>query len=244
MRKRIAVIDRNKCHPDECGNYLCSKLCPVNRAGADCIYPGDDPGKKARIDELLCTGCGICPNRCPFGAITIINLPDTLKKQPIHRYGENMFELYSLPSVLFGQITGIVGRNGIGKSTAMKIMANFIKPNLGKWQESVEPKEVINYFKGTEMQKFMEQLYKGTISLSYKPQQVDLIPKQFSGTVRELLQKVDADNKMMEIAEKLQLIPFLDNPISTISGGELQRAAIAATVLKKAAIYLFDEPTS
>ena len=79
MRKRIAVIDRNKCHPDECGNYLCAKLCPVNRAGGDCILPGV-PDKKARIDEVLCTGCGICPNRCPFGAITIINLPSQLNK--------------------------------------------------------------------------------------------------------------------------------------------------------------------
>ena len=244
MRKRIAVIDRNKCHPDECGNYLCAKLCPVNRAGADCIYPGDDPGKKARIDELLCTGCGICPNRCPFGAITIINLPETLNKPPIHRYGENMFELYSLPSVLFGQITGIVGRNGIGKSTALKIMANLIKPNLGKWSEPADFKLIINYFKGTEMQKFMEKLHKGEISLSYKPQQVDLIPKQFTGTVRELLQKVDVKGNLAEITKQLQLTPFLDTQISAISGGELQRVAIAATVLKPAALYLFDEPTS
>ena len=49
MRKRIAVIDREKCHPNDCGNYLCAKLCPVNRAGADCITPGE-PDKKARIE--------------------------------------------------------------------------------------------------------------------------------------------------------------------------------------------------
>src|SRR3989338_3867296 len=102
MRKRIAIIHRDKCHPTECGNYLCAKLCPVNRTGADCIYPGE-PDQKARIDEMLCTGCGICPKRCPFGAIEIINLPTTLDKPPIHRYGENMFELYSLPAPLFGQ---------------------------------------------------------------------------------------------------------------------------------------------
>ena len=130
MRKRIAIIHREKCHPDECGNYLCAKLCPVNRAGADCISQGDDG--KARIDEMLCTGCGICPKRCPFGAIEIINLPTTLDKPPIHRYGENMFELYSLPTPLFGKVTGILGKNGIGKSTALKIMSNILKPNLGR----------------------------------------------------------------------------------------------------------------
>ncbi|HLC90419.1 MAG TPA: ATP-binding cassette domain-containing protein, partial [Candidatus Nanoarchaeia archaeon] len=217
MRKRIAVIDREKCHPNECGNYLCAKLCPVNRAGGDCIYPGDDTGKKARIDEMLCTGCGICPNRCPFGAITIINLPESVHKTPLHRYGENMFELYSLPTPLFGQVTGIVGRNGIGKSTAFKILANLLKPNLGNWQNPAEFKDVLDYFKGTEMQRFLEQLHHDTIRLSYKPQQVDLIPKQFKGTVRQLLGKINP-KKLESIAQELQLNHIMDSDISRISG--------------------------
>ncbi|MBI2125263.1 ribosome biogenesis/translation initiation ATPase RLI [Candidatus Woesearchaeota archaeon] len=242
-RKRIAIIHRDKCHPQECGNYLCAKLCPVNRAGADCIYPGE-PDKKARIDEMLCTGCGICPNRCPFGAIEIINLPTTLNKPPIHRYGENMFELYSLPSPMFAKVTGILGKNGIGKSTALKIMSSLIKPNLGNWEKPPEFKEVISYFKGTETQTFLEKLGKGEISLSYKPQQVDLIPKQFSGKVKALLAKADQGNKLREIVDKLDLIKILDSDISTISGGELQRVAIAAAVLKNANLYLFDEPSS
>ena len=179
MRKRIAIIDDKKCHPQECGNYLCVKLCPVNRTGADCITE-DEITKKARIDEILCTGCGICPTRCPFGAIEIINLPETLTKSPIHRYGENSFELYSLPTPLFGKVTGIIGKNGIGKSTALKIMSNLIKPNLGRWDDPPEFKEVINYFKGSETQKFLTKLQKNEINISYKPQQVDLIPKQFS----------------------------------------------------------------
>ncbi|MBI2123864.1 MAG: ATP-binding cassette domain-containing protein, partial [Candidatus Wildermuthbacteria bacterium] len=220
------------------------KLCPVNRAGADCIYPGDDPGKKARIDEMLCTGCQICPNRCPFGAISIINLPEQLDKPPVHRYGENLFELYSLPTPIFGQVNGILGKNGLGKSTALKVMAGLLKPNLGKWQKPPEFKEVLQYFKGTEMQKFLEQLEQGKITLSYKPQQVDLIPKQFPGTVRELLNKVDKQSKLQLIAEQLQLANFLDNSVTQISGGELQRVAIAAAVLKGANLFLFDEPTS
>jgi len=244
MRKRIAVIDREKCHPQECGNYLCAKLCPVNRSGADCIYPGEDFGKKARIDEMLCVSCGICVNRCPFSAITIINLPEKLTKPPIHRYGENMFELYSLPTPLFGKVVGLLGKNGIGKSTAFKILANQVKPNLGKWNKEIEYQEVLQYFKGTEMQKFIEQLHKNEVTLSYKPQQVDLIPKQFQGKVKELLQRLDQDGRLPEIAEKLRLVNFLDTDISSISGGELQRVAIAAASLKKANLYLFDEPTS
>ncbi len=136
MRKRIAILDREKCHPIDCGNYLCAKLCPVNRAGVDCITAAPDAAKKARIDEFLCTGCGTCTTRCPFGAIQIINLPAALDKPPVYRYGDNLFELYSLPTLIFDQITGIVGKNGIGKSTAMKIESNLIKPNLGNWQNT------------------------------------------------------------------------------------------------------------
>ncbi|PIZ50506.1 ribosome biogenesis/translation initiation ATPase RLI [Candidatus Woesearchaeota archaeon CG_4_10_14_0_2_um_filter_33_13] len=243
MKKRIAVIHRDKCHSDQCGDYLCAKLCPVNRTGGDCIVKGESVPKPI-IDEMLCTGCGICQNRCPFGAIEIINLPDTLDKPPVHRYGENMFQLFSLPTPLFGQVTGILGRNGIGKSTALKVMAGLLKPNLGKWDKDVDFKDVINYFKGTETQKFLERLNKGEIKLSYKPQQVDLIPKQFNGTVKELLIKVDENNQLDKIVKELQLQNFMDTDVSKVSGGELQRVAIAATVLKKSNLFLFDEPTS
>lgn len=243
IRKRIAIIEKDKCHPVSCGDYLCAKLCPVNRTGADCIYPGEDD-KKARIDESLCTSCGICSKRCPFGAISVINLPEALKKPPIHRYGENMFELYSLPTPQFGQVTGLLGKNGIGKSSAFNVLAGIVHPNLGDYEKKADFKEILSYFKGTELQKVLENIRDKKIILSYKPQQVDLIPKQFEGTARQLLEKIDADGKLAFLAEQLQLTNFLDTPLSQISGGELQRVAIAAATLKPANLYLFDEPSS
>ncbi|MFW5977557.1 MAG: ribosome biogenesis/translation initiation ATPase RLI, partial [Candidatus Nanoarchaeia archaeon] len=68
---RIAIIDKKKCHPDECQN-LCMKKCPVNKMGEECITL---QAGKAHICEPLCVGCGICPRICPFGALDIINLP-------------------------------------------------------------------------------------------------------------------------------------------------------------------------
>ena len=123
-------------------------------------------------------------------------------------------------------------------------MSNLIKPNLGDWKNPPEFKEVIAHFKGTETQRFLEKLQKQEITLSYKPQQVDQIPKQFTGTVRDLLSKADQNHKLAEVTDKLQLTNFLDTPISQVSGGELQRVAIAAAALKKANLFLFDEPTS
>jgi ATP-binding cassette subfamily E protein 1 len=238
---RIAVIDRKKCNPIGCGNYLCARVCPVNRMGEQCITTG--PDKKAQIDEKLCTGCGICPKKCPFGAITIINLPEELKSEPIHRYGINGFSLYNLPAPIFGKVVGIIGRNGIGKSTAMKILSKNIVPNFGK-ETSSSMQEVIECFKGTEAQAYFEKLRDDKITISYKPQQVDMIPKQFSGTVRDLLVKADQKGIMDSIIELLELKNLLDSNIKEVSGGELQRIAIAATVMKKANVYFFDEPTS
>lgn len=72
----------------------------------------------------------------PFEAITIINLPTNLEKDTTHRYSANSFKLHRLPIPRPGQVLGLVGTNGIGKSTALKILAGKVKPNLGRFDVS------------------------------------------------------------------------------------------------------------
>ena len=163
MKKRIAVIHKDKCNPQGCGNYLCAKLCPVNRSGEDCIKEGDEHSNKAVIDEILCTGCGICPTRCPYGAIEIINLPAELEKEPVHRFDKNSFALYSLPTPVNGKITGLLGRNGMGKSTAFKILGGLQKANLGNYEEPADLRKLFEYFKGTQMLAHLERLEKARL---------------------------------------------------------------------------------
>ena len=239
---RIAIVRKDRCNPQGCGGYLCARVCPVNMEDKDCIVPGPPPEKKPIIDEKLCTGCGICPNRCPFGAIDIVNLPESLSN-PIHRYGRNGFHLYSLPTPIFGKVVGIVGRNGIGKSTAIKIVAGVLKPNLGA-EKDAGWDEIVRFFKGKEAQGYFEAVRDGKIKVAYKPQHVELIPQTMKGKVRELLRKVDERKKFDEIVKELELEDVLERDITEVSGGELQRVAIAATVLRNANLYVFDEPTS
>jgi ATP-binding cassette, sub-family E, member 1 len=243
MRKRIMIVKKDRCNPVGCGGYLCMRVSPSNRAGKEAIVKDIDG--KVRVNESVITDADrIAANKCPFGALSMINLPDELDQDPIHRFPPNGFALYKLPIPMFGKVVGIIGRNGIGKSTAMNILGGLLKPNFGEPGKEASYRDLIERFKGTEAQIFFEKLESGEIKVAYKPQQVDLIPKQFKGSVKQLLDKVNETGKLDEIAHVLELTKILDSDVSKISGGELQRVAIAATVLKKANLYLFDEPTS
>ncbi len=238
--KRIAVVDNEKLK-DMPQKLHIQNLCPVNRSGTECITI--EKNGFLEIDEATCIGCGICVKAAP-NAIKVVNLPEILDKNPIHRYSENGFALFNLPVPIFGKVVGILGVNGVGKSTAIDILAGLLKPNFGDIGKKSDYKEIIDFFKGTEVQLFFEKVKKGNVKVSYKPQKVDLISKTQKGKVKDLLKKVDEKNKLDEIAKELEIENILDNEISKISGGELQRVAIAATVLKKANLYIFDEPTS
>lgn len=248
---RLAIIKKERCKPNLCG-WACKRVCPMNMKGADCIYEG--PTKKAEIDEILCSGCGICPKHCPFDAITIINLPEALKKEPIHQYGKNGFRIFDLPIVQEGKITGIMGRNGIGKSTVISVLSNNVKANFGQEKnfdnytlENDEYfKQLNELFKGTVLQNYFNKLKSEEIKIAFKPQQIVNIPQIFSGSVIELLSKVTDDKeKIIEITTKLNIEQILNRDIKVLSGGELQRTAIAACLLKKNSnFFILDEITN
>lgn len=137
-------------HTQKC-RQECKKSCPVVRTGKLCIEVTPE-SKIAYISERLCIGCGICPKKCPFGAIHIINLPTNLETQVTHRYSANSFKLHRLPMPRPGQVLGLVGTNGIGKSTALKILSGKLKPNLGRYDNPPDWEEILRYFRGSELQ--------------------------------------------------------------------------------------------
>jgi ATP-binding cassette subfamily E protein 1 len=197
---------------------------------------------KAVISEELCVGCGICIKKCPFGAIDIVSLPEELE-QATHRYGRNGFALYGLPIPIEGKVTGILGANGIGKSTAVKIVSGQLRPNLGNFDTEVAWDEIFKRYAGTELFDYLQTVSKKSLKIASKPQYIDYIPKRFSGTVRSLLQKTDERGKLKEMLPTLKLNAILDHDISTLSGGELQRVAIAACLARDADLYFLDEIT-
>ena len=236
---RIAIVHKDRCHARKCGTE-CILYCPRVRTGDETVIIGEDG--KALISEELCVGCGICIKKCPFDAIDIVSLPEELA-QPTHRYGRNGFALYGLPIPVEGKVTGILGANGIGKSTAVKILSGKLRPNLGNFETEVAWDEILRQYAGTELFDYLQTVSRKALKIASKPQYIDYIPKVFTGTVRSLLSTTDERNKLDDILPSLKLNAILDHEISTLSGGELQRVAIAACLARDADLYFLDEIT-
>jgi ATP-binding cassette subfamily E protein 1 len=135
---RIAIVDSNKCRPLRC-DQQCKRICPVVKMGKPCITV-DKTSKVAQISEQLCiSSCNICtkPNVCPFMAISVVNLPTSLDKDKIHRYNGNGFILHRLPVPKINSIYGIIGSNGTGKSTILKILSGQQVPNFGECNDPI-----------------------------------------------------------------------------------------------------------
>lgn len=179
MTDRIAILDEEKCRPNKCRRE-CVKSCPVVASGKECIT--QTGMQKAVIAESLCTGCNICVKACPFKAIEIINIPKSLGRDTVHRFNANSFKLHRLPVPRIGKVIGLVGQNGIGKSTALSILSGKLKPNFGKFNiefeqknESNNYKEIIEYYRGTELQTIFKMISKNELKCIFKPQYVDII---------------------------------------------------------------------
>ncbi|XP_060586941.1 ATP-binding cassette sub-family E member 1-like [Ruditapes philippinarum] len=239
---RIAIVSNDKCKPKKC-RQECKKSCPVVRMGKLCIEvtPAD---KIAFISEDLCIGCGICAKKCPFEAISIINLPSNLAKDTTHRYSANSFKLHRLPTPRPGEVLGLVGTNGIGKSTALKILAGKQKPNLGRFADPPDWTEILTYFRGSELQNFFTKILEDDLKAIIKPQYVDQIPKAVKGSVQQLLDKKDDIGVQVDVCKMLDLMHVRGRNVEELSGGELQRFACAMVCIQKADIFMFDEPSS
>lgn len=237
---RVAVLDEDKCKPKHC-NRVCYHFCPQIRSKVEAVrFENERP----LIVEPLCVGCGICVKKCPFKALSIVNLPDELEKECSHRFGPNTFKLFRLPIPSPGVVLGLLGQNGIGKTTALKILSGEVKLNLGSYEEPPDQAQIIERFRGSILQEYFQKLSDGKLKVVHKPQYVDKIPRVVSGQVGELLKKGNERDRLETLKEVLQLQTVWDRPLGVLSGGELQRVAIAATICRDADVYLFDEPSS
>jgi ATP-binding cassette subfamily E protein 1 len=124
-------------------------------------------------------------------------------------------------SLHFGEVVGVLGANGIGKTTFVRLLAGEIKPDEGT-------------------------LPKSEIKVSCKPQ---YITAESGVTVSEALHAAGGASALTsvfksDVLRPLSLTGLEDRPITELSGGELQRVAIATCLARKADLYLIDEPSA
>ena len=237
---RVAVLLEERCKPNSNAFAYLKKYSEM--CERECIQV---EGSKCKILETACPVCFTRAKHCPDGAVKIINLPEELDTDLTHSYGENAFRLFRLPSPRQEQIVGILGPNGIGKSTAINLLSGTFRPNLGDWaNSSPDWDEVISTFPRGELRDYLVMVSTGEVSIAVKPQYIDKLPRIFDGEVRELLARVDDRGEMENYTELMGISHILDRKLGDLSGGELQRVAICATLLKEADVYFFDEPSS
>jgi len=235
---RIAILLNDRCHPKEC-RWECQAYCPPVRMGQECIVEG--PLGKPIISETLCIGCGICVHKCPFDAIKVLNTPEADPNEIVHRYGYNGFRMYRLPTPAPQGIIGLLGPNGTGKSTALRVLAGQEVPNLGDYEHAGEWPKVLEHYRGTALRAHFDRIAKGTLRSVLKPQYVDRLAEEPQSTLDYVLQGGPGGRQALE---DVGLASRADRRLAELSGGELQLAAIARTLATDADLYLIDEPSS
>lgn len=252
---RIAIVNQEKCKPDKCKNE-CISFCPPQISGKEVIKLIDiedtliktinkkitNKKKIAKIIESMCIGCNICVHKCPFNAIQIVNLPYENKADIIHRFGPNGFRLYKLPVLKTNCVMGIIGPNGVGKTTLINILSNIITPNFES-TELFDIKKISSKFRGSVLFEYLKKLYSSKLKISIKPQKIK--SNLFNSNVKSYLQSNNIDLvKYKEILEQLEIFNLFEYNMDTLSGGELQRVMCGITICSDSDVYIFDEPSN
>jgi zinc transport system ATP-binding protein len=160
--------------------------------------------------------------------LEIKNLSYSYDKQETILDGVNM-------ALSAGKSLGIIGPNGGGKSTLLKLILGLLRPTSGSISVM-----------GVETQKLSSR-QRGEV-FSYLPQDIKL-SYTFPITVSDLMQWGDLINppnhqRVLQAIKMVNMENHLNSKINTLSGGQRQRALIAKAIIGKPKIMVLDEPTS
>ncbi|MEM0475355.1 MAG: ribosome biogenesis/translation initiation ATPase RLI [Candidatus Norongarragalinales archaeon] len=254
---RIAVIDAAKCAPQKCG-YACVHTCPVKRMGGGAIAVPEPEAKRAEetalpsdagkrtphpvINENECVGCALCAKKCLFNAIKIVNLPKAFG-DPFFQYGQNSFRLYGFLLPPKASVTGVIGVNGIGKTTLLKLLDGSLAPNFGVLHHELTVTELRSFLPPAAALFFTKPSSERSVSV--KQQYVDeIVAEQPDESIESFVRGCDGRDAYAQAVKQFELQDCLHRKLSEASGGELQRAAIAAAFVREAQTFFFDEPSS
>ena len=242
---RIVILDQSRCQPNMPAYDYLRKNASLGCGRAPACIQFEEG--RCVVLEDACPTCLNRAKRCPGGAVRVVNLPHSLAPAVTHRFGPNSFKLHRLPVPRANQVLGLVGTNGIGKSSSLQILAGRLKPNLGRLDQPAEWDDVLAHHRGSELQSYFTRMLDHGQTAVTKLQYVDLLPEALAPlglSVGELLAARDQRGALDAVVAQLELTPVLARRVEQLSGGELQRLALALVLLQKADVYVFDEPSS
>mgnify|MGYP006054776537 FL=1 len=164
-----------------------------------------------------------------------------------------------ISSVAPGSVTGLVGANGAGKSTLLRLLAGLDLPTAGS--VDVQPREatvgllpqeterrdsdtVATYLaRRTGVAAATAELEAATSMLADGTDGAD---DRYSAALERWLSLggADLESRVAPVAADVGLDVSLDQPMTTLSGGQVARAALAALALSRFDVLLLDEPTN
>ncbi len=125
-----------------------------------------------------------------------------------------------------GDFVGIIGPNGGGKTTLLKVILGLLRPSKGSVK--LFGKDV-NYFSDWKR-------------IGYIPQRVR-VKEDFPATASEILQLSDAEEKLQEIINFLHLEDILTKKFVELSGGQQQLVLLGSVLAEDPDLLVLDEPT-
>jgi energy-coupling factor transporter ATP-binding protein EcfA2/Pyruvate/2-oxoacid:ferredoxin oxidoreductase delta subunit len=259
-----------------------SSTCPPTWTAIPSI--GTVPTRSSSTGASACSR--IADFRGPIRALMRANL--ALLLLGARRHGHGLVSC-SLPTPRPGQVLGLVGTNGIGKSTALKILAGKLKPNLGRFKVRsaiplsrprrsllpvpLTPNRILrtgrkssNTFVEVSCRTFSPRRSRTISRPSSSPSmwtKSPRLPALLDRSSRFWTRKTTRivwptwrrpwvrcfATVLLLIAQRAHPTPadltnFLSRNVEELSGGELQRFAIAMTCVQRGDVYMFDEPSS
>ncbi|ESQ41615.1 hypothetical protein EUTSA_v10013091mg [Eutrema salsugineum] len=170
---------------------------------------------------------------------------DGLDDDTAYCYGLNCFKLRRLPAPRPGELLALVGIHRTGKTTALKVLAGLLKPNLGRFNAPPEWPDILSHCDDRDLKNYFTHFIEKKPKVAFKAQHFDDL-RVSDLDVGKML--VDQRGMMKEVCDALGLTKYRelnrDQRLDSLSDGMLQRVSIAATALQKADIYIFDEPSN
>lgn len=201
----------------------------------ECILPSTISDGKNVFKNLRFVKPEIHENRSRGGDVSVSFKDVSVSYRSVKGEPKKIYEQMNL-ELLKGEKIALIGSNGAGKSTMMKLMTGLIKPNVG---------EIM--LKGVSVQDTKPERLSKYVSMVYQNPEDMFIKDSIEADIAYAMQVREVENwkeKTADLLERFRLTELKNQDGRLLSGGQMRRASLAIGVALNPEILLLDEPTA